>query len=329
MRIKLSNNLVLRDFLETIERTSGLRVCLSDLEEFTKNDKRFLVNESAFVHTSPYCCVIKASKTAHQECVKAHNIKGLKKPVCITCYAGLKEILIPIYIKSTYIGLIKAGQILFKKLSGKKTIKIMERLEALGVNKKEALKALKNVPVVPEKTVKLALDLLQMLANYISEAGEKQNWQKEIDRIQSSYKARTIPDANNGLEYLIKSVKNIENIKFKNIADRAIAEINLLPPCDVNLAKIAKQVGLSQFYFSRIFKSATGRNFREHIMILRIEKAKLLMNDLNLNLSEVAYRCGYENLSSFTRTFKKLTGINPGKYRILNLRPLQNSTRQL
>jgi two-component system response regulator YesN len=86
------------------------------------------------------------------------------------------------------------------------------------------------------------------------------------------------------------------------------------------MPKADKEAGLSRFYFSRLFKAAAGRSFRDHVMMLRIEKSKAVMNDLNLNLSEVAYMCDYENLSSFTRTFKNLTGINPGKYRILNLK---------
>jgi len=319
MKITLSNSSILKDFLETIERTSGLRVCLSDLKELTEKDNRLLVNESAFVHTSPYCSVVKTSKAAHKLCAATHNIE-LKTPVCITCYAGLKEIMIPVYAKHNYLGLIKAGQVLFKELSSKKTAKIMKKLESLGVNKNEALLALKKVPIVPEKTVRLALDLLNMLANFISEAGEKQNWQEEIKRIQGSYKALNKKDADNGLEYLIKSVRNIRNIKNRGIIDKAIAEINKMPLEKVKLAKIAKDAGLSRFYFSRLFKASAGRSFRDHVMLLRIEKAKVVMNDLNLSLSEVAYKCGYENLSSFTRTFKKLTGINPGKYRILNLK---------
>ena len=59
-----------------------------------------------------------------------------------------------------------------------------------------------------------------------------------------------------------------------------------------------------------------GRLIQKHVL----EKAKKYMENPDLNLSEIAYKCGYQDLSSFTRSFKKSTGVNPGKYRVISIK---------
>jgi AraC-like DNA-binding protein len=72
---------------------------------------------------------------------------------------------------------------------------------------------------------------------------------------------------------------------------------------------------MSANYFSEKFKEATGLNFIEFVARTRIEKARNLLQNPNLRISEVAFEIGFQSLSQFNRTFKKVTGRSPTDYR--------------
>ena len=80
-------------------------------------------------------------------------------------------------------------------------------------------------------------------------------------------------------------------------------------------ATVSKVVNLNPVYFSYLFRNATGVNFTEYVNDIRLEKAKELLCDVRVNISEVAYLTGFTNARHFSRTFRKNVGINPSDYR--------------
>jgi len=68
-------------------------------------------------------------------------------------------------------------------------------------------------------------------------------------------------------------------------------------------------------YLSYFFKEQTGENFIDYLNKVRIEKAKELLKDSSMSLSEIASQVGYSNAGYFNRIFKKIVGITPGQYR--------------
>jgi len=325
MEIRLKSDLAIKDFLNIIEKATGLNICLYDFKDFSKRDEKLRLNDAAFLHSRPYCLAVKSSNRALKKCVESDHSKRFElikkgKPVWRTCHAGLSEIVIPVFIKGKYICTVLAGQVFLKKPSEKEIDSKVSYLEKLGVNRKLALRSIKIVPVISKKNTKQSLSLISMLVNFIVETGEKLEWREELNKIKVQYHKTDLPEVSNKLEFLIKSVKQIRNTRYKNIVNKVLANLSDKPVEKINLAEAAKEAGLSRFYLSRIFKTATGRSFRDHVVMFRIEKAKKHMVDVNLNLSEIAYKCGYQDLSSFTRSFKKSTGTNPGKFRLMNMR---------
>lgn len=71
----------------------------------------------------------------------------------------------------------------------------------------------------------------------------------------------------------------------------------------------------STFYFCKIFRKVTGLNFTDYLSRLRIEKAKNLLLNPNLRISEIAYEVGFQSLTHFNRVFKKIVGQSPTSYR--------------
>ncbi|XID92818.1 helix-turn-helix transcriptional regulator [Paenibacillaceae bacterium WGS1546] len=79
--------------------------------------------------------------------------------------------------------------------------------------------------------------------------------------------------------------------------------------------EIAHFVHFHPAYLSRFFRKKTGWSLSEYIARQRIEYAKELLTQSELQVTHIMSRLGYDNLSHFTRTFKKLTGYTPMQYR--------------
>ncbi len=84
---------------------------------------------------------------------------------------------------------------------------------------------------------------------------------------------------------------------------------------DVALEEVAQAVGVSPYYFSKLFKEEAGVNFTEYLTGLRIEKAKSLLKNREMSIKQVCLDSGYANPNYFSRIFKKWTGITPTEFR--------------
>ena len=84
---------------------------------------------------------------------------------------------------------------------------------------------------------------------------------------------------------------------------------------DLCLTEVARAVNTSTFYFCKMFKKATGLHFTEYVSRVRIEKAKNLLMNPNLRVSEVAFEVGFQSLTHFNRVFKNIVHQSPTEYR--------------
>ena len=91
-----------------------------------------------------------------------------------------------------------------------------------------------------------------------------------------------------------------------------IAE-NCCSPLSLN--SIAEQFYMNKCYLSRIFKEITGFTVNGYLHARRIQKARALLVQDPMNISEISEAAGYENLTYFERVFKKHTGMSPLEYR--------------
>ena len=83
----------------------------------------------------------------------------------------------------------------------------------------------------------------------------------------------------------------------------------------ISLREAAKAAGLSAPYFSSVFKKEMGENFSNYLNRLRVERAMAMLTGTAKPLNEIAKLCGFEDQSWFSKTFKRMTGASPGKYR--------------
>lgn len=83
----------------------------------------------------------------------------------------------------------------------------------------------------------------------------------------------------------------------------------------VSLEYLAARVYITPSYLSYIFKQATGQNLLKYITDLRMDRARSMMSDASLKISQIARNCGYDNPSYFNKLFKNYYGITPRQYR--------------
>lgn len=81
------------------------------------------------------------------------------------------------------------------------------------------------------------------------------------------------------------------------------------------LEEVASHAGVSPFHFCKIFKRATGMTFTDFVNRARVEHAKRLLLKPQARITEVAYDVGFQSLSQFNRSFRRVTALSPTEFR--------------
>jgi len=133
---------------------------------------------------------------------------------------------------------------------------------------------------------------------------------KPVDRIelmealeQASKQINQKPDSvlvNSDEKHIIRQVKNIIGQRLNE---------------EVSLSIVAEQVHINHQYLSVLFKNETGISFSRYVMMLRMDKAKRLLQETNLKVFEIANLCGYISTKHFTCVFKQFTGMTPSEFK--------------
>ena len=83
----------------------------------------------------------------------------------------------------------------------------------------------------------------------------------------------------------------------------------------ISLAEVAKVANMPEASFSRFIKKRIGSTFVDSLNEIRLGHATRMLIDTTHNVAEVAYKCGFNNISNFNRTFKKRKGCTPKEFR--------------
>ena len=141
---------------------------------------------------------------------------------------------------------------------------------------------------------------------------------KAIDvnsKILRAYSIASIKDIS--YEFLINLLKDIEKYKTKNdfILDNSINFLEKYYYKDLSLTELANVCNMSDSYFSRKFKERFNINFSTYLLNIRLEKAKDLLKEKNLNIENISEMVGFKDTSYFSKSFKQKYGIAPHYYR--------------
>ncbi len=112
----------------------------------------------------------------------------------------------------------------------------------------------------------------------------------------------------------IKTTLTFSNSNNNKYVEQAVRLINNGFEENINLDKIADNCGISLRYLRTLFNEYLHMSPIDYIQVLRMSKAKELMNNETLSLKEIAYSSGFSNQQYFTRQFVKTTGMTPAIY---------------
>ncbi|MFC4402696.1 AraC family transcriptional regulator [Gracilibacillus xinjiangensis] len=114
---------------------------------------------------------------------------------------------------------------------------------------------------------------------------------------------------------LIDKLDAKDDSKNKRISDKMIRMIQESFNRDISLDLIAAELHYNPNYLSSIFQKETGYSFSEYLLKYRLNKAKDWLTSTNKSVKEIAEELQYNNSQNFIRSFRKMEGITPGKYR--------------
>jgi AraC family transcriptional regulator len=98
-------------------------------------------------------------------------------------------------------------------------------------------------------------------------------------------------------------------VNLSRIEDYVVANVEH----GITLDQLASLAGLSKYYFIRAFRAARGRTPYQYVIEQRIERAKELISNGDIKVSEVAQRVGFKSTSKFIQTFRRILGVTPGQ----------------
>ncbi len=105
-------------------------------------------------------------------------------------------------------------------------------------------------------------------------------------------------------------LSHLENILIEYFNSDTLANKGL-----PTVGYIAETLNVSPDYLSESLKALTGRSAQQHIHDKLLERAKEKLSATDLSVSEIAYQLGFEHSQSFSRLFKRKTGLSPLKFR--------------
>ncbi len=120
------------------------------------------------------------------------------------------------------------------------------------------------------------------------------------------------------VEHIMQAARNVTTKKheFSNsVIEKSKDYIQNNYKKDISLEDISREVDMSTYYFSKLFKETTGSNFIEYLTNLRIDHAKKLLLEGELSMKEICAEIGYTDPNYFSRIFKKCVGLTPTEFK--------------
>ncbi|MBB6672735.1 helix-turn-helix domain-containing protein [Cohnella nanjingensis] len=201
------------------------------------------------------------------------------------------------------------------------TIKLLDEAK-LQVQLRSWFDSLASTGVPPDIIKQLVVQLLMKAVVVAGEIGVEQedlipsqNVHEALEQHESLEQIRTFTTGL--LTALIGGIRTRRNSREKNAAIENVLRFirQHYMRADLSLNYLADEFRMNVSHLSKIFKDYTGTNFIDYLMELRIETSKEKLASGNVKIRDIAESVGYTNVNSFTRIFKKMTGLTPSEYR--------------
>ncbi|TVR50071.1 MAG: helix-turn-helix domain-containing protein [Puniceicoccaceae bacterium] len=278
---RLSRSRIFRDYEKAFSTSTGLPVALTSTISWGLPHHR----ERA---ESPFCAMMADLSKSCAACLEVQQRlqeSARTEPVTVTCFAGLCDTAVPVNLGDRRIGFLQTGQVFTRKPTEQQFDKVASQLIAWGlqVDLKQLKEAYFSTKVLSGEQYQAMIRLLRVFAEHLSLVSNQ-----------------IVVEEHNAEAPMISRAKEFIE---KNQGE------------DIDLQTVARAVNTSTFYFCKMFKKATGLTFTDYLGRVRVEKAKELLLNPHVRISEVAFEVGFQSLSQFNRVFRKIAGLSPTDFR--------------
>jgi AraC-like DNA-binding protein/ligand-binding sensor protein len=278
----LAHSKLYQDYERAFTDATGLPVRLRAVEawQLPYHGKPGEAPLAALLASSPGAC---AALLRTQQKLATESRSG--RPVTVIDETGMCDTAVPVRVGTEVIGLLQTGQVFCKAPTRAQFNRVAKLATDWGVNVDPSTleSAFFQTRVLNRKRHDSAIQLLDIFAQHLAMASNQ----------------------------LLTEQHQPES----PLISHAIAFIKDHLGDELSLARVAKVVGMSPFYFCKQFKKNIGINFTEYVSRTRVERAKDLLLNPNLRISEIAYEVGFRSLTHFNRVFRRIVGQPPTAYR--------------
>ena len=227
-----------------------------------------------------FCCEIQKSnigKTACLDCDRKafETVKNDNKTVFYRCRFGLNEAASPIYHYGIIVGYLMIGQVCTNN-DGIALVK--QRSKKFSSDSDKLCLCAENIKIIPDDLFKSYANIMNVLADHFAANG-------------------AFLDYSLGLAELINLYLN------KNYQSK------------INLDIICAKFGCCKSTAQNAFKKKYGCTVVSHLNNIRLENARIIINDTNKSFKEIAAECGFYDQNYFSKMFSKKFGCSPKQYK--------------
>ena len=279
--VQLSKSRIYADYEAAFTTATGLPLTLRHVEtwQLALHGKR---NEN------PFCALLAKHSRACAACLQVQaqiTAAPTDDAKSAHCFAGLCDAAVPIRVGGELLGFLQTGQVFTEAPTPAQFGRVTRQLVDWG----------------------LKIDLGKLEEAYFHT--------RVLSQAQFDATVRLLRTFGQHLS-LVSNQLAVQQVNVESpLISRARDYIQTHQGEDLSLGQVARAVNTSSFYFCKLFKKATGLNFTEYVTRVRLEKAKNLLLNPHLRISEIAYEVGFQSLTHFNRVFRRMVGESPTVYR--------------
>ncbi|HOW31344.1 MAG TPA: AraC family transcriptional regulator [Bacteroidales bacterium] len=179
--------------------------------------------------------------------------------------------------------------------------------------RKNQLSFIRNMLEKSSRGILFSTSTARQLAPRIMGLGKKQGFDSVLELMS------ILHDLSISRNYRVLSDSTFNNFEKNTYNSRRIDKVMSYTHQNfqkqISLADVAKITSMTESAFSRFFKLRTGMTFVDSLTEIRLGHASRLLIETTQSISEIAYDCGFNNISNFNRIFKKKKGCTPKELR--------------
>ena len=239
------------------------------------------------IHSKKFCNITKSTPRGYRACLRCKALANYKAAnektmFCGHCIYGIYEAAIPVVVEHSVMAIIYVGNAIIDKEHTQRRIKKV--CGYTGVAQEELFSLMADCELIDSSKElceigEIVADYLKMLFENTPIIGHEKNW---IVSLMKHYAKEHTCGAISLQEFAVSHQKNAQ-------------------------------------YIGRLFKNEVGISFSQYCNEVRLKRAEILLSRGNQKIIDVAFACGFQNVSYFNRLFYKKHGMSPSEYKKNNV----------